>query len=90
MDSNYRLPIDLTPIGIPIGVKHIEKSNCNPNLVSTNKIPKRFLCVHFCNTILSSVEEKLDGTTLERTTVSDGECYDLQQICDSLGKILVN
>ena len=46
--------------------------------------------MNFFNTIISSVDEKLDGSTLERTTISDGECHDIKQIYDSLGKILIN
>ena len=45
--------------------------------------------MNFFNTILSSVDEKLDGTTLEGTTIWDGECHELKQIYDSLGKILI-
>ena len=46
--------------------------------------------MHFFNNILSYADEKLDGTTLEGTTVSDGEFHDLEHIYDSLGKILIN
>ena len=44
----------------------------------------------FFNTFLSSADEKLDGTSLEQTTISDDGCYDLKQIYDTLGKILIN
>ena len=40
--------------------------------------------------ILSCADEKLDATALEGTTIPDGECHDVQQIYDLLGKNLIN
>ena len=46
-DCDYHSPIDLAPIGIPIGVKSIsENGNYNPNLIWINKIQKIFICVY--------------------------------------------
>ena len=46
--------------------------------------------MYFFNTIFPSVDEKIDETTLEGTTISDDGCHDLKQIYDSLGEILIN